>query len=217
MNAFQPPAIPSRGDVEREARWLSSLPGDFGGLVRDLLPEFPAYARVLHRPGSAETWSSIASAHNKVAHSTMQWGCIQSGDGYEAPAVGLIDATTVEALERALGPRRLFGAIWVGWGHHGPRLEGASASRPHREYVVIPGGWSTFTADWSSYDAPNTPPAFLWDAAHEWMASTEIDFDSTIIGGDEQLIAAILQDTSIESWSIRPTDSLQSDGDRLNC
>jgi hypothetical protein len=49
------------------------------------------------------------------------------------------------------------------------------------------------------------------------MTSTEIDFDSTVVGGSEHLIAAILQDASIESWPVRPTDSLQSDGDRLNC
>lgn len=217
MNDFQPTAIPSRSDVEREARWLSSLPGGFGGFVRDLLPDFPAYARVLHRPGSTETWSSIAAANDRVAHSAMQWGCIQSGDRYQAPAVGLIDVAIVDALDRALGPRRLFGAIWVGWGHHGPRIEGPSARRPQREYVVVTGDWSTFAADWSTFNAPNTPPAFLWDPGHKWMASTEIDFDSTVIGGDEQLIASILQDTSIESWTIRPTDSLQSDGDRLNC
>jgi hypothetical protein len=216
VSNFQPAATPSPGDIEREAHLLSSRPGGFGGLVRDLLPEFPAYARVFHRPGST-TWASIAAANGKVAHPTMQWGCIQSGDHDEAPAVGRIDAAIVEALARALGPRQLFAAIWVGWGQDDPWIEGPAAYRPQREYVVMTGEWSTFTADWSDFSAPNTPPAFLWDAGHGWMTSTEIDLDSTVIGGDDQLIAAILSDATVEAWPVGPSDSLQFNGDRLNC
>ena len=200
----------SPDDLEREASWLSSLPMQFSGFVRDLLPEFTAYARVLHPPGNGSTWASVASANNKVAHASMQWDCIQpEGDDGE-PWVGRIDETIIRALERALGSRALFGAVWIGWGRDASKVEGPRALRPHREYVVVGGDWSSFTA----FDFP---PAFLWDTTHEWMTSTGVDLDSTVIGGSEQFVAEILRDSSVESWIIHPSDSLQLDGDHLNC
>ncbi len=47
------------------------------------------------------------------------------------------------------------------------------------------------------------------------MAS-EIDFDSTLVGGSTQLIDDVLQSPALDSWPVQPDDSLAADADRVN-
>ncbi len=46
--------------------------------------------------------------------------------------------------------------------------------------------------------------------------STEIDFDSTIVAGSSELIAAVLAEPALETWPVDPDDSLAHDADTLN-
>jgi hypothetical protein len=46
--------------------------------------------------------------------------------------------------------------------------------------------------------------------------ASEIDFDSTLVGGTTQLIDAILQAPTFDSWAVQLDDSLAADTDRIN-
>jgi hypothetical protein len=46
--------------------------------------------------------------------------------------------------------------------------------------------------------------------------ATEIDFDSTLVAGSLELVAAIVDAPELDSWPIQPNDSLAVDGDHLN-
>jgi hypothetical protein len=46
--------------------------------------------------------------------------------------------------------------------------------------------------------------------------ATELDFDSTLVGGSVELVAAILEAPALDAWAVRPDDSLASDADRVN-
>ena len=95
----------------------------------------------------------------------------------------------------------------------GPRLR-----LPHRDYLVFAGPLvaaldlgQSVTPDWFIPQSPN----LIWPADHSWCVATEIDLNSTIIGGNEQLIAAILADPTLEAWPVNATDDV-GNGDTLN-
>lgn len=100
----------------------------------------------------------------------------------------------------------------------GPRL-----SLPHRDHVLFRGGVAELTApDWV-LDAPwrdremeehGLPPSALspslvWPADHAWVLVSEVDWDSTVVGGSAALVEALCADPEIEALPLPP-------GARLN-
>jgi hypothetical protein len=182
----------------------------FGGRVKDLVPPRDAYIRVLHPPGENATWSDVALRNGKTPHKCMQWTLIQpGGSDAQAPVPGELHRSILLSLARAIGVRRLFAATWEGWGSLPPQDDAVIASRPMRCYRVTEESWKSLA------DGPHRP-AFLWGASHEWISSTDVDMDSTIIAGNRELIARLATDDSIESWVVEADDSIELGGDRIN-
>lgn len=105
-------------------------------------------------------------------------------------------------------------------GYAGPLL----LHLPAREYVLL-----TATLDeladptwprsagigWhGSFSGPM--PALIWPDDHAWCVATEIDFDSTLVGGSRSLVDAILTDDTFEAFEVHPDDDLTWDGDTIN-
>jgi hypothetical protein len=65
---------------------------------------------------------------------------------------------------------------------------------------------------WERRDAPN----LIWPADHSWFVASEVDFDSTLVGGSAELIKAIVESSELEAWQVEPTDSLADDADKIN-
>jgi hypothetical protein len=61
-------------------------------------------------------------------------------------------------------------------------------------------------------DAPN----LIWPNDCSWLVASEVDFDSTLVGGGAQLIEAIVDSPKLEAWQVEPTDSLAADADKVN-
>lgn len=59
-------------------------------------------------------------------------------------------------------------------------------------------------------------PSIIWPEGRSWFLVTDIDFDSTLVGGDEKLIRAIVCGSDIEAWQVNSEDSLAFDGDVIN-
>jgi len=89
---------------------------------------------------------------------------------------------------------------------------------PGRDYLLLRGPL-TATADLARYDGDlpwTQSPNLFWPADRAWCVATEVDFDSTLVGGSAELIAAVLRSPELEAWPIRPDDSLASDADVIN-
>lgn len=56
----------------------------------------------------------------------------------------------------------------------------------------------------------------MWPADRAWTLVTEIDFDSTIIGGSQNLISEIVADPGIEALQIPEGADLTRDADEPN-
>jgi hypothetical protein len=48
------------------------------------------------------------------------------------------------------------------------------------------------------------------------VVASEVDFDSTLIGGSSELIQAVIDSPELEAWRVEPTDSLAADADKIN-
>jgi hypothetical protein len=69
-------------------------------------------------------------------------------------------------------------------------------------------------------ESPNLPqreaPNLIWPGDRSWFVVSEVDFDSTLVGGSAALIDAIISSPKLEAWQVRPGDSLADDADKVN-
>ena len=128
-------------------------------------------------------------------------------------------------------------ALWEGWGiglqpakrgtdpallrllRNGPFLE-----LPWRRYVLLattaldltdPAWPFTAGMGWSP-GVPGPMPQLVWPADHAWAVASEIDFDSTLVGGTFGLINAIVEHPDIEAVRVSATTDLTWDSDDVN-
>lgn len=94
---------------------------------------------------------------------------------------------------------------------------------PGRSYYLFSAGARFFQdVDWVHrvpwHHAAWSPqsPNLLWPADHAWVLVSEIDFDSTVVAGSRELIAALVQDPNIEALPLREGADLSWDADDLN-
>lgn len=61
-----------------------------------------------------------------------------------------------------------------------------------------------------------TSPSILWPADRSWVLVTEVDWDSTIVGGPAALIARLVADDGVEALPLPADASLLWDADEVN-
>jgi hypothetical protein len=95
-----------------------------------------------------------------------------------------------------------------------PRLE-----LPNRGYLLFRGPLTAaprmghqVTDDWFSPQSPS----LLWPEDRSWCLATEIDFDSTLIGGPAELAEALLASPDLEAWPVPSDGDLTIAGDLVN-
>jgi hypothetical protein len=95
----------------------------------------------------------------------------------------------------------------------------ARLTLPDREYILLAGPLSAAT----QIGDPHGPrgfefhsPNLVWPADRAWFVASEIDFDSTLVGGTSDLARAILDDPTLDAWPVEPDSSLASDADKIN-
>jgi hypothetical protein len=59
-------------------------------------------------------------------------------------------------------------------------------------------------------------PSLLWPEDRAWFLTSEIDFDSTLIGGSIDLVKELFGSADLDCRAISPMDSLRYDADRIN-
>ncbi|WP_375504936.1 hypothetical protein [uncultured Jatrophihabitans sp.] len=90
---------------------------------------------------------------------------------------------------------------------------------PHRQYALFRGdldlaerfgNWAN--ERWLIVRSPN----LMWNTDRAWLVATEIDFDSTLVGGTSALITDIIDTEGLEAAEVQPTDLLHSEADTFN-
>lgn len=62
---------------------------------------------------------------------------------------------------------------------------------------------------------PQSPNIF-WPDDRAWCVATEIDLDSTYVGGSNALVEALLAAPGLEAWRVQPTDGIDHASDPIN-
>lgn len=178
------------------------------------------WGRVARRPpGRQPWWSDLGPEEGQLPAATLTelitllrahtgtpddcWFCLWSGYGWihGSPSVWLMtfDDEGVDT-QREVPP-----AYPHSW------LETSRQVRhPGREYLLGRGPLDAalgvghqITQDWFVPQSPN----LFWPEDRAWCVATEIDVDSTVVGGSHQLIDDLLATPELETWRVGPDDS----------
>jgi hypothetical protein len=185
-------------------------------------------------------WDAIAKP---AGRSAAPWDDGDAAVGSLAPDAL---AALVEALAPFTGDQDCYHALWEGWGWVDgsgvtvvaftdggtavpppPVVPGVPPEvwalprlrLPHRDHLLFRGPLrAALDMGWHSSPLGFEPqsPALFWPADRTWCAGTEIDFDSTLVGGSAELVEAVLAAPGLEAWPVGPGDSLTADADRIN-
>ena len=90
---------------------------------------------------------------------------------------------------------------------------------PDRDYLLFRGPLrAALDVGWQGSPSGFEPqsPSLLWPADHSWCVGTEIDFDSTLVGGPADLVDAVLTTPGLDAWPVEPDDDLTAFADLPN-
>jgi hypothetical protein len=193
--------------------WIAPRLRNLDGTVASAVPAgFDAYARVLHPVDPTEVapdrWSDVCAATGATPHALMQWRAISRTEEVRLPSgswtrttAWYADGRQGEPIPPAFPPEVL----------RGPRLR-----LPHRDHLVFTG---PLEADLRLGDPRGVwwqSPNLFWPGDRSWCVASEIDFDSTLVGGSRALIDAVLAHPRLEAWPVAAGDSLAWDADTIN-
>lgn len=90
---------------------------------------------------------------------------------------------------------------------------------PGRDYLLVAGPLDA-VADVARGpghgDGDGQSPALIWPQDRAWCVGTEVDHDSTLVGGTREAVAAVLAEPALEAFPVGPDDPLGFDGDTVN-
>ena len=195
-------------------------------------PIFGCYARIFHPALHVSTpdhthkwrWDQVAMKTNRYAHALMQWKSLVAPDPlfntmYQ-PDEGTIPYAVSLPLRRLLASTshdQCYLAVWRGFGldyqSYIPRTLGLEPEFGlGRDYDLFAGPVTML--DIPFY--PDQTANHIWASDQSWWLCTDIDLNTTYIGGSEQLIDSLLSSEELEVWPAHPHDDVSENSDRIN-
>lgn len=189
-------------------------------------------------------WEQVARKTGRRLHALAQFWriagrtehrAVETGWPEGSPRLGELDRATqiqliasIAAYDCRYSSVECVAAVWRGKGYlrgHSELENAPTLQLPHRDYVLFRGVLSEL----EGFDI-NVPvigsterrlwvhvtPALLWPTDTAWCVATEVDFDSTLVGGPRALIDTVLKNAQLEAFEVAPGDSLLFDADRVN-
>lgn len=162
------------------------------------------------RPGSLALPQLEALCRALAPHTATPDGClIAMWEGWGALNGGSVRLTIEDGRTTAVEPlpRAFTDAEWAA-----PRFR-----LPDRDYLLLAGPLDA-VADVARgpVDDDGQSPALVWPQDRAWCVSTEVDHDSTVVGGSRAAVDAVLADPALEAVEVGPDDSLAFDADAVN-
>lgn len=180
---------------------------------------FDKYCRIFHRAydeqgGYVARWSHYAQAVGIALEQDTHWYEIVHRDPSLlgcSPEEGSLDGVSrtafLDVVNRTLAPEAcIFAGYWEGIAPmHIPGISFPTAVLGLRNHVMFEVALSALTGTFNA--GPHAPfqfPAVLYPENRSWYLSTDVDYNSTLVGGTEQFIDAVLEDDTIEALAISP-------------
>ena len=234
---FRLPAGASIAHSPESARWAEDALADapFATVRGEIPAVFEGYARILHparrRVGNrwdAVRWAEVAAETGATVHRLMQFERIakipddpntQLSWGERPRSRGVCDIVTplFDILRRHTSvPDRSSVGIWEGYGGLDmvPELSAAPRmSKPHRTYLLIEVRGEPVTG---FCERAWEPPSVWWPEDRAWFVATDIDIDSTYVGGSRSCVDEILGHSALEAFPAELDDPIHIGSDLIN-
>lgn len=208
------------GDVH-DADWaITRLDAEHAYEVRGLVPPvFEAYVRLLHPLTTADRagrrlirWRDLAGAAELAALGRrVQFHMLADRAGVNEPGIpshGHLPDEDLAMLGDVLpGHTGTTGRCWFGvWTGYGPTgdVPSPGITRPAplaREYYL-------YTGALSDVGTLRPGPGIWWPDDRAWFVATDVDLDSTYIGGPAALADQLLKHPHLEALPAEPDDSV---------
>ena len=217
------------------AAWIRPRLHPFAQDVGSVIPlGFAAYARLFHPVevdlSRRERWSDVAARTGRIVHSEMQFHMIAAPRGQtpsvdynrgNQPKTGTLHVEQrgilVDHLKKATStPDRCWFAMWEGFGGIDARGVRERVQLPNRNYLLYSGAIDRALESAMNPLPFDQSPNLWWPEDRAWFVATEIDFDSTFVGGTDELIAELVSDERLEALAIALSAKADSTADRVN-
>ena len=169
-------------------------------------------------PGVLSALCEVLSEHTRTYEHC--WFCLWDGWGWIDGSAGVI-------VTSGSGP-----ALDVPAAFPPEIIDGPRVSLPGRDYILFEGplhaanelGWRSGELlsdaypdlDFDPDDFEPQSPNLFWPQDRSWFVATEIDLDSTYVGGSERLVNALLDDSRFEAWPAQLGDGVDAGSDEIN-
>jgi hypothetical protein len=223
-----------------------AIGNEFGSIASLVPRKYEAYARIFHPALDFDLnpvrWVTAANRFGTVAHRNMQWHAIlglpsagQLNSSYERgsrigsqgigfdPQVGGMNVAALEALYDILVRHtRSMGECFIGLCTIEGWLDSFSVDESKllklplgRDYIVLTGPLSALSRTLLD-DERLVRPNLIWSMERSWFVVSDVDLDSTLVGGSKALIDALVKSPKIEARQVEPSDSIAVDADEVN-
>jgi hypothetical protein len=225
-----PGRIVENEDGPRDAAgWRYSDP-ELGELPADLVPIVAEHLTAgAPTPGHVALWEGAGGIVGFMGESPSRVFFQFSQDGAESDEVArhneMLGRSTKDRFNDAFRQPTWQEGILSREISEGPRLE-----LPMRSHVLFRGDLVDFARpDWMlhvpwrdrigeahGFDPAARSPSLMWPDDRSWVMVSEVDYDSTIVGGSAELIRTLVADIRLEAIPITADTDLSWDGDEVN-
>lgn len=128
--------------------------------------------------------------------------------------------------------QRCWFGLWEGYGWIQGSPAGLAVRLPNRDYILLEGplesameiGWRSGEllatgctgVEFDPSDFHPQPPNLIWPEDRAWFVASEIDLDSTYVGGSADLIEALLADDRLEALPADRGQPIDAGSDQIN-
>ena len=212
------------------AAWIERqvLPGVRGTAhLFSLMPKhFEAYARVLHpayQPASdtPARWVKVAGDAGTILHASANFEKLVGARraSWDDPNVGQLPLTETQELTRILNrftkSKDGYFLIWEGYAGMAAFIkDAAQISLPRRVYGLFGGPLDAVIELHQGY-SPVDSPNIWWTQDRAWCCATDIDLESTYVGGSIACIADVLA-SGLETFAVASDARIDGGSDTIN-
>lgn len=225
---------PARAAYDRPVSWATVAEWS-GGTVH---PRVQFEAMAGHRSGEPERPAPFVASPSRGDLPTRQlaalcealgrctatadrcWFCLWEGYGWTNGSLAQMDSIwrskprSRRGWSLSLVHRRSKPSASGSESFSGPRLR-----LPERNYLMFEGPLdAAVDMGWRPNEGAFVPqsPNLFWPDDHAWCVATEIDLDSTYVGGSAALIEDLMADNRLEALRVEVTDEVWAISDDVN-
>ena len=184
-------------------------------------------------------WAEIASERGRTAHPLMQWHQIRAlplmnddvvnmflEAGYTIigePDEGSLPTVVATALYDELltfteNPETCWFGVWNGFNEKFKQgiLSTNTIGNDYRQWHVFRGDLALMKCSLFESNIKHQSANLFWPSDRSWFVATDIDLDSTYIGGSYRLIERLKRNSLLETYLVYPEDDVSVNSDKIN-